>query len=152
MMSLRFHVMLISPAALHELPALPVRHLHLQIRPGPVDVSELFISHSSVSTALPRVPSDPVLVSCRYITRAFNFYIFPKPFSRTSPDIKFICQVRDSSCAASHPSAPESDSGSSSSRAPASTSWPARASTSTRSSAAVRVLTSCHVIVCLPGV
>ncbi|XP_048051562.1 poly(A)-specific ribonuclease PARN isoform X1 [Megalobrama amblycephala] len=27
-----------------------------------------------------------------YITRAFNFYIFPKPFSRTSPDIKFICQ------------------------------------------------------------
>uniref|UniRef100_A0A673J6J5 Poly(A)-specific ribonuclease PARN n=1 Tax=Sinocyclocheilus rhinocerous TaxID=307959 RepID=A0A673J6J5_9TELE len=27
-----------------------------------------------------------------YITKAFNFYIFPKPFSRTSPDIKFICQ------------------------------------------------------------
>uniref|UniRef100_A0AAR2JTI0 Poly(A)-specific ribonuclease PARN n=1 Tax=Pygocentrus nattereri TaxID=42514 RepID=A0AAR2JTI0_PYGNA len=23
---------------------------------------------------------------------SFNFYIFPKPFSRTSPDIKFICQ------------------------------------------------------------
>ncbi|KAG7222563.1 hypothetical protein INR49_016160 [Caranx melampygus] len=23
---------------------------------------------------------------------AFNFYIFPKPFNRTSPDIKFICQ------------------------------------------------------------
>ncbi|XP_016117570.1 poly(A)-specific ribonuclease PARN-like [Sinocyclocheilus grahami] len=30
--------------------------------------------------------------SHRYITKAFNFYIFPKPFSRTSPDIKFICQ------------------------------------------------------------
>ncbi|XP_062866479.1 poly(A)-specific ribonuclease PARN isoform X2 [Trichomycterus rosablanca] len=28
----------------------------------------------------------------RYITKAFNFYVFPKPFSRTSPDIKFICQ------------------------------------------------------------
>lgn len=27
-----------------------------------------------------------------YITKTFNFYIFPKPFSRTSPDIKFICQ------------------------------------------------------------
>ncbi|RXN35947.1 poly(A)-specific ribonuclease PARN isoform X2 [Labeo rohita] len=27
-----------------------------------------------------------------YVTKAFNFYIFPKPFSRTSPDIKFICQ------------------------------------------------------------
>lgn len=104
MRSLRFHVMLMSPAALHELPALPVRHLHLQIRPDAVDVSELLLSHSSVSTALPRVPSDPLLVSRRYITRAFNFYIFPKPFSRTSPDIKFICQVRDPSCAATHPS------------------------------------------------
>lgn len=28
----------------------------------------------------------------KYITKTFNFYIFPKPFSRTSPDIKFICQ------------------------------------------------------------
>ncbi|XP_053472268.1 poly(A)-specific ribonuclease PARN [Ictalurus furcatus] len=28
----------------------------------------------------------------RYFTKAFNFYIFPKPFSRASPDIKFICQ------------------------------------------------------------
>ncbi|KAM6940434.1 poly(A)-specific ribonuclease PARN [Xenentodon cancila] len=28
----------------------------------------------------------------KYITKPFNFYIFPKPFSRTSPDIKFICQ------------------------------------------------------------
>ncbi|KAA0721650.1 Poly(A)-specific ribonuclease PARN [Triplophysa tibetana] len=27
-----------------------------------------------------------------YITKAFNFYVFPKPFNRTSPDIKFICQ------------------------------------------------------------
>lgn len=30
---------------------------------------------------------------CRYIIKPFNFYIFPKPFNRTSPDIKFICQV-----------------------------------------------------------
>uniref|UniRef100_A0AAR2JBX7 Poly(A)-specific ribonuclease PARN n=1 Tax=Pygocentrus nattereri TaxID=42514 RepID=A0AAR2JBX7_PYGNA len=28
----------------------------------------------------------------QYLTKSFNFYIFPKPFSRTSPDIKFICQ------------------------------------------------------------
>uniref|UniRef100_A0AAR2JR78 Poly(A)-specific ribonuclease PARN n=1 Tax=Pygocentrus nattereri TaxID=42514 RepID=A0AAR2JR78_PYGNA len=28
----------------------------------------------------------------KYLTKSFNFYIFPKPFSRTSPDIKFICQ------------------------------------------------------------
>uniref|UniRef100_A0A1A8MJM2 Poly(A)-specific ribonuclease PARN n=1 Tax=Nothobranchius pienaari TaxID=704102 RepID=A0A1A8MJM2_9TELE len=28
----------------------------------------------------------------KYITKTFNFYIFPKPFNRTSPDIKFICQ------------------------------------------------------------
>ncbi|KAK2818347.1 hypothetical protein Q7C36_022280 [Tachysurus vachellii] len=28
----------------------------------------------------------------QYFTKAFNFYIFPKPFSRSSPDIKFICQ------------------------------------------------------------
>lgn len=28
----------------------------------------------------------------KYITKPFNFYIFPKPFNRTSPDIKFICQ------------------------------------------------------------
>ncbi|KAF4075538.1 hypothetical protein AMELA_G00235570 [Ameiurus melas] len=28
----------------------------------------------------------------RYFTKAFNFYVFPKPFSRASPDIKFICQ------------------------------------------------------------
>ncbi|XP_051561076.1 poly(A)-specific ribonuclease PARN-like [Myxocyprinus asiaticus] len=27
-----------------------------------------------------------------YVTKAFNFYVFPKPFNRTSPDIKFICQ------------------------------------------------------------
>uniref|UniRef100_A0A8C2HJ96 Poly(A)-specific ribonuclease (deadenylation nuclease) n=1 Tax=Cyprinus carpio TaxID=7962 RepID=A0A8C2HJ96_CYPCA len=33
-----------------------------------------------------------------YVTKAFNFYIFPKPFSRTSPDIKFICQVDVLSC------------------------------------------------------
>uniref|UniRef100_A0A8C2WEL9 Poly(A)-specific ribonuclease PARN n=1 Tax=Cyclopterus lumpus TaxID=8103 RepID=A0A8C2WEL9_CYCLU len=29
---------------------------------------------------------------CRYITKPFNFYVFPKPFNRTSPDLKFICQ------------------------------------------------------------
>uniref|UniRef100_A0A667WWX7 Poly(A)-specific ribonuclease PARN n=1 Tax=Myripristis murdjan TaxID=586833 RepID=A0A667WWX7_9TELE len=28
----------------------------------------------------------------KYIMKSFNFYIFPKPFNRTSPDIKFICQ------------------------------------------------------------
>lgn len=27
-----------------------------------------------------------------YITKPFNFYVFPKPFNRSSPDIKFICQ------------------------------------------------------------
>lgn len=32
--------------------------------------------------------------SFRYIIKPFNFYVFPKPFNRTSPDIKFICQVR----------------------------------------------------------
>lgn len=30
----------------------------------------------------------------RYVIKTFNFYIFPKPFNRTSPDTKFICQVR----------------------------------------------------------
>lgn len=35
----------------------------------------------------------PISLLCRYITKPFNFYIFPKPFNRTSPDIKFICQV-----------------------------------------------------------
>lgn len=35
----------------------------------------------------------PISFLCRYITKPFNFYIFPKPFNRTSPDIKFICQV-----------------------------------------------------------
>ncbi|XP_048848193.1 poly(A)-specific ribonuclease PARN isoform X1 [Brienomyrus brachyistius] len=28
----------------------------------------------------------------KYRTKSFNFYIFPKPFSRNSPDIKFVCQ------------------------------------------------------------
>ncbi|XP_068177275.1 poly(A)-specific ribonuclease PARN [Antennarius striatus] len=28
----------------------------------------------------------------KYIIKPFNFYIFPKPFNRTSPDLKFICQ------------------------------------------------------------
>ncbi|XP_061626541.1 poly(A)-specific ribonuclease PARN isoform X1 [Phyllopteryx taeniolatus] len=28
----------------------------------------------------------------KYVTKTFNFYIFPKPFNRTSPDIKFVCQ------------------------------------------------------------
>ncbi|KAI5623602.1 poly(A)-specific ribonuclease PARN isoform 2, partial [Silurus asotus] len=28
----------------------------------------------------------------KYVTKTFNFYIFPKPFSRVSPDIKFVCQ------------------------------------------------------------
>nr|XP_040134213.1 poly(A)-specific ribonuclease PARN isoform X5 [Ictidomys tridecemlineatus]XP_040134214.1 poly(A)-specific ribonuclease PARN isoform X5 [Ictidomys tridecemlineatus] len=28
----------------------------------------------------------------RYVTKSFNFYVFPKPFSRSSPDVKFVCQ------------------------------------------------------------
>lgn len=28
----------------------------------------------------------------KYIIKPFNFYVFPKPFNRTSPDLKFICQ------------------------------------------------------------
>uniref|UniRef100_A0A8D0VMN2 Poly(A)-specific ribonuclease PARN n=1 Tax=Sus scrofa TaxID=9823 RepID=A0A8D0VMN2_PIG len=28
----------------------------------------------------------------KYITKSFNFYVFPKPFSRSSPDVKFVCQ------------------------------------------------------------
>ncbi|XP_054067526.1 poly(A)-specific ribonuclease PARN isoform X5 [Rissa tridactyla] len=28
----------------------------------------------------------------KYIMKSFNFYIFPKPFNRSSPDIKFVCQ------------------------------------------------------------
>ncbi|XP_063510755.1 poly(A)-specific ribonuclease PARN isoform X6 [Pongo pygmaeus] len=28
----------------------------------------------------------------RYITKSFNFYVFPKPFNRSSPDVKFVCQ------------------------------------------------------------
>ncbi|ELW67669.1 Poly(A)-specific ribonuclease PARN [Tupaia chinensis] len=27
-----------------------------------------------------------------YITKSFNFYVFPKPFNRSSPDVKFVCQ------------------------------------------------------------
>nr|XP_060505708.1 poly(A)-specific ribonuclease PARN [Panthera onca] len=29
----------------------------------------------------------------KYITKSFNFYVFPKPFNRSSPDVKFVCQV-----------------------------------------------------------
>uniref|UniRef100_A0A8C0JA01 Poly(A)-specific ribonuclease PARN n=1 Tax=Chelonoidis abingdonii TaxID=106734 RepID=A0A8C0JA01_CHEAB len=29
----------------------------------------------------------------KYIMKSFNFYIFPKPFNRSSPDVKFVCQV-----------------------------------------------------------
>ncbi|XP_057605535.1 poly(A)-specific ribonuclease PARN-like [Hippopotamus amphibius kiboko] len=28
----------------------------------------------------------------KYITKSFNFYVFPKPFNRASPDVKFVCQ------------------------------------------------------------
>ncbi|XP_048465642.1 poly(A)-specific ribonuclease PARN [Rhincodon typus] len=28
----------------------------------------------------------------RHIMKTFNFYIFPKPLSRNSPDVKFVCQ------------------------------------------------------------
>ncbi|MBZ3869760.1 Poly(A)-specific ribonuclease PARN [Sciurus carolinensis] len=27
-----------------------------------------------------------------YVTKSFNFYVFPKPFNRSSPDVKFVCQ------------------------------------------------------------
>uniref|UniRef100_A0A8D0L5E2 Poly(A)-specific ribonuclease PARN n=1 Tax=Sphenodon punctatus TaxID=8508 RepID=A0A8D0L5E2_SPHPU len=33
---------------------------------------------------------DPT--EAKYIMKSFNFYIFPKPFNRTSPDVKFVCQ------------------------------------------------------------
>ena len=29
----------------------------------------------------------------RYTVKAFNFYVFPRPFSRQAPDIRFMCQV-----------------------------------------------------------
>ncbi|XP_054848743.1 poly(A)-specific ribonuclease PARN [Eublepharis macularius] len=32
------------------------------------------------------------LTEAKYIMKSFNFYIFPKPFNRTSPDVKFVCQ------------------------------------------------------------
>ncbi|XP_071616952.1 poly(A)-specific ribonuclease PARN isoform X3 [Heliangelus exortis] len=28
----------------------------------------------------------------KYLMKSFNFYIFPKPFNRSSPDVKFVCQ------------------------------------------------------------
>ncbi|XP_063125343.1 poly(A)-specific ribonuclease PARN isoform X7 [Rattus norvegicus] len=28
----------------------------------------------------------------KHVTKSFNFYVFPKPFSRSSPDVKFVCQ------------------------------------------------------------
>lgn len=28
----------------------------------------------------------------KYITKSFNFYVFPKPFNRSSPDVKIVCQ------------------------------------------------------------
>uniref|UniRef100_K7E7Q9 Poly(A)-specific ribonuclease PARN n=2 Tax=Ornithorhynchus anatinus TaxID=9258 RepID=K7E7Q9_ORNAN len=28
----------------------------------------------------------------KYVMKSFNFYVFPKPFNRTSPDVKFVCQ------------------------------------------------------------
>uniref|UniRef100_A0A8C0B8J4 Poly(A)-specific ribonuclease PARN n=1 Tax=Buteo japonicus TaxID=224669 RepID=A0A8C0B8J4_9AVES len=28
----------------------------------------------------------------KYVMKSFNFYIFPKPFNRSSPDVKFVCQ------------------------------------------------------------
>nr|KAF6366808.1 poly(A)-specific ribonuclease [Pipistrellus kuhlii] len=28
----------------------------------------------------------------KYIIKSFNFYVFPKPFNRSSPDVKFVCQ------------------------------------------------------------
>ncbi|XP_047388703.1 poly(A)-specific ribonuclease PARN isoform X2 [Sciurus carolinensis] len=28
----------------------------------------------------------------KYVTKSFNFYVFPKPFNRSSPDVKFVCQ------------------------------------------------------------
>ncbi|KAG8558312.1 hypothetical protein GDO81_016948 [Engystomops pustulosus] len=31
-------------------------------------------------------------VKAKYIIKSFNFYIFPRPFNRNSPDKKFVCQ------------------------------------------------------------
>ncbi|XP_031514303.1 poly(A)-specific ribonuclease PARN isoform X4 [Papio anubis] len=31
----------------------------------------------------------------KYITKSFNFYVFPKPFNRSSPDVKFVCQEEE---------------------------------------------------------
>ncbi|XP_008139791.2 poly(A)-specific ribonuclease PARN isoform X1 [Eptesicus fuscus] len=31
-------------------------------------------------------------VHSKYIIKSFNFYVFPKPFNRSSPDVKFVCQ------------------------------------------------------------
>ncbi|XP_039632480.1 poly(A)-specific ribonuclease PARN [Polypterus senegalus] len=28
----------------------------------------------------------------KYIMKSFNFYVFPKPFNKNSPDVKFVCQ------------------------------------------------------------
>ncbi|XP_041086376.1 poly(A)-specific ribonuclease PARN-like isoform X2 [Polyodon spathula] len=28
----------------------------------------------------------------KYVIKSFNFYVFPKPLNRSSPDIKFVCQ------------------------------------------------------------
>lgn len=28
----------------------------------------------------------------KYIMKSFNFYVFPKPLNRSSPDVKFVCQ------------------------------------------------------------
>ncbi|XP_036164862.1 poly(A)-specific ribonuclease PARN isoform X4 [Myotis myotis] len=31
-------------------------------------------------------------IHSKYIIKSFNFYVFPKPFNRSSPDVKFVCQ------------------------------------------------------------
>ncbi|XP_052615524.1 poly(A)-specific ribonuclease PARN isoform X3 [Peromyscus californicus insignis] len=31
-------------------------------------------------------------IDSKHVTKSFNFYVFPKPFSRSSPDVKFVCQ------------------------------------------------------------
>ncbi|XP_036134828.1 poly(A)-specific ribonuclease PARN isoform X2 [Molossus molossus] len=31
-------------------------------------------------------------INSKYIIKSFNFYVFPKPFNRSSPDVKFVCQ------------------------------------------------------------
>uniref|UniRef100_A0A4W3HR70 Poly(A)-specific ribonuclease PARN n=1 Tax=Callorhinchus milii TaxID=7868 RepID=A0A4W3HR70_CALMI len=41
-------------------------------------------------------------VESRHIMKTFNFYVFPKPLSRASPDVKFVCQSSSIDFLANH--------------------------------------------------